>query len=335
MRSVAALALPLLLVTAFAACKPAEEPSAQPLLVPVASNTPPGKPADAPRTVALVLAAIANPFFLVMEKGARRAESELGIRLRVAAAPYDTAGEQQIASVRRLIADGVDAIVIVPSHAKEVVPVIKEARDAGIVVINIDNRLDPEALQEQGLTDVPFIGVDNEQGAYLSARYLGSKLAGPGQAAIIGGDATSPVGHDRERGALRAFAELGNIEVVARELAYWKIDEARKVAARLLESHPEIRAIFCVNDLMALGVIQHLEETRRERVLVASYDDIEEARAAMRRGRLLATVDQRGSEQGYLGVTYAVRALAGEKLPAETFIDVELVTAETLPPAGQ
>ena len=88
MRPVVALALPLLLVSAFAACKSAEESSAPPLLVPEASKTRPGAPADAPRTVALVLATIANPLFVFMEKGARRAESELGIRLRVTAAPY-------------------------------------------------------------------------------------------------------------------------------------------------------------------------------------------------------------------------------------------------------
>jgi ribose transport system substrate-binding protein len=334
MRSIAALALPLLFISAFSACKHPEEPSPEPLLVPEANKTP-RAPADAPKTVALVLVTIANPFFVLMEKGARRAESELGVRLRVATAPNDISGEQQTASLRQLVQDGVDAIVLVPGHSKEMVPVVKEALAAGVVVVNIDNRLDQETAQKQDLTGVPFIGVDNEQGAYLSAKYLGSKLSGPSQVAIIGGDPTSQASQDRERGALRAFAERGDVEVVARELADWKIDEAHEAAARILASHPKISAIFCANDLMALGVIRYLEETQREDVLVAAYDNIEEARAAIRRGRLLATVDQRAGEQGYLGVQYAVRALAGEKLPEETFIDVALVTAETLQQAEQ
>jgi len=330
MRTIIALALPLLLVASSSACKSPEGSSQQPLILPDEGQASPPEPAEAPRTVALVLVTIANPFFVLMEKGARRAESELGIRLSVVTTPNDISGEQQSGSIRKLMQDKVDAIVLVPGHSAEMIPAVKEARDAGIVVINIDNRLDPAMSQKVGLTDVPFIGVHNEQGAYLSARYLGSKLAPPSQVAVIGGDPSSRAGQDRERGVLRAFAEIEGIEVVATELAYWKIDDAYQATARIFARHPKTRAVFCTNDLMALGTIRYLDETGRNDVLVASYDDIEEARTAMRRGRLLATINQRADEQGYMGVKYAVRALAGEKLPAETFIDVELVTADTL-----
>lgn len=333
MRTIALLALPLLLVVSSSACKP-EDARRQPLILPdegqASAPAPPPAPAEAPRTVALVLVTIANPFFVAMEKGARRAERELGIRLRVATAANDAAVEQQSTNVRQLIADKVDAIVVVPGRSAEMIPVVKEAREAGIVVINVDNRLDPELARKVGLTDVPFIGVNNEQGAYLSAKHLASKLQGPAQVAIVNGDPAAQAGKDREQGALRAFGEVPGIEVMAREFAHWRIDDAYQVAGKILERHPKVGAIFCANDVMALGVIRYLEETGKEHVLVASYDDIEEARAAIRRGRLLATVNQRADEQGYLGVKYALRALAGEKLPAETFVDVALVTAETL-----
>ena len=330
MRTIALLALPLLLVASSPACKSSEDASRQPLILPDEGPAAAPAPAEEPKTVALVLVTIANPFFVAMEKGARRAERELGIRLRVVTAANDTSVEQQSANVRQVIEDKVDAIVVVPGRSAEMIPVVKEARDAGIVVINVDNRLDVEMARTLGLTDVPFIGVNNEQGAYLSARHLAGKLEGPTQVAIINGDPAAQAGKDREQGALRAFAEVAGIEVVAREAAYWRIDDAYQATARLFAAHPKIGAIFCSNDVMALGTIRYLEETKRERVLVASYDDIEEARAAIRRGRLVATVDQRADEQGYLGIKYALRALAGEKLPAETFVDVALVTAESL-----
>lgn len=329
MRTIALLALPLLLAVSSSACKP-EDASRQPLILPDEGQASAPDPAEAPRTVALVFVSIANPFFVGMEKGARRAERELGIRLRVATSANDFSVEQQSTNIRQLIADKVDAIVVVPGRSAEMVPVVKEARDAGIVVINIDNRLDPDLARKVGLTDVPFVGVDNEHGAYLSARHLASRLPGPAQVAIINGDAAAQVARDREQGALRAFAEVPGVEVVAREFAYWRIDDAYQVAGTLFERHPRIGAIFCANDVMALGVIRYLEETGREHVLVSSYDNIEEARAAIRRGRLVATVNQHGDQQGYLGVKYALRALAGEELPAETFVDVALVTAETL-----
>jgi ribose transport system substrate-binding protein len=330
MRITAVWVLPLLLVLSAAACRTADEPDKAPLILSEPRPASPPATAAEPRTVVLVMKTLVNPFFIAMEQGARKAERELGIRLVVLSAVDEASVEQQTSIVRQAIRDRMDAIVIVPGHSTAVIPVLAEARAAGLVVINIDERLEPETARKLGLTNVPFVGVNNEHGAYLSAKYLAGKLTGPTQAAILQGDPASRTSQDREQGALRAFAEHPNIEIVARETARWKIDEAYDVTERLFEKHPGIGAIFCANDLMALGAVRYLEETGKKHVLVAAYDAIEQARAALRRGNLVATVDQRAGEQGYIGVRHAVRALAGEKLPAETFIDVELVTVETL-----
>lgn len=320
----------VLLVVSLGACKSAHESRSEPLIVP--SETPQQAPEATPaRTIALVMKTITNPFFLTVEKGARRAEQELGIRLLVKTHGDETAIAQQIAIVKQLIEDEVDAIVIIPGHSTEMIPVVKEAQDAGIVVVNIDNRLDPTVARQWGL-EVPFITVDNARGAYLSAQYLAGKLTRPTPAAILAGDEVGLVGQERTRGAKQAFADNPNAKLVAVELAQWQIEVAYEVAGRLFERHPDLGAIFCANDLMALGVIHYLEESKRGNVLVTAYDDIDQARVAMRQGKLLATVNQQAEQQGYLGVTYAARALAGEKLPPETLVDVELVTAESLPP---
>jgi ribose transport system substrate-binding protein len=335
MRITAALALPLLLVLSAGACRAPDEPGKAPLILPEAKSSSPPETAGEPTTVALVMKNLVNPFFIEMENGARKAERELGIRLVVMSAADEASVEQQTTIVRQFIRDRVDAIVIVPGHSTEVIPVLAEARAAGIVVVNIDDRVDPEMARKLGLTDVPFVGVNNEHGAYLSAKYLAGKLTAPTQVIILQGDPASRAARDRERGALRAFAERPDIEIVGRETAHWKIDEGYDVTARLFEKHPDVGAIFAGNDLMALGAIRYLEETGRKHVLVAAYDAIDEARAALRRGNLVVTVNQRADQQGYIGVRHAVRALAGEKLPAETFIDVELVTPETLAPRAQ
>lgn len=330
MRIIAALALPLALVLSAAACNSEDRSGKAPLILPEKKATSRDQPARASRTVALVMKTLTNPFFVAMENGARQAERELGIELVVVSAASEASVAQQTELVRQVIRQKVDAIVIVPGHPIEMIPALAEARKAGIVVVNIDERIDPAMAPKLGLSDVPFVGVNNEHGAYLAATYLAGKLTGPTQAIILQGEPATTSSRDRERGALRAFAEHPNIEVVAREPAHWKIDEANAVTARLFEQHPGIGAIFCANDLMALGAIRYLEETGKTHVLVAAYDAIDQARAALRRGNLVVTVDQRARQQGYVGVQYAVRALAGEKLPAETFLDVELVTAEPL-----
>jgi ribose transport system substrate-binding protein len=328
MRNVLSSVTLVLLVILGAACKPGEEPKPEPLILP-SGNQQKAPEDEATPTVALVIKTLANPFFLMVEKGARRAEKELGIRLMVRTHGDETAIAQQIAIVEQLIREKPDAIVIVPSNSAELVPVVKKAQDAGIVIINIDSRLDPVTAREWGLS-VPFVSVDNARGGYLSAQYLASKLTRPTPVLIVTGDDSGDAGRERVRGAQQAFAENPNARLVGTEFAYWTIEEAYEAAPRLFERHPDVGAIFSVNDLMALGIRRYLDERGRSDVLIAGYDDIEEARVAIRQGKLLATIDQQAEEQGYLGVKYAVRALAGEKLPPETLVDVKLVTAESL-----
>lgn len=153
----------------------------QPLIVQESVVTPNRVASDhaSNTTIALVMKTLTNPFFVEMEKGARLAEQELGITLMVRTGAQETSIEQQIAIIKELIEEEVDAIVIAPADSRQLIPVLKEAQDAGIVIINVDNRLDAEVSRNLGLINVPFISVDNEQGAYLSARYISNQLTTP------------------------------------------------------------------------------------------------------------------------------------------------------------
>ncbi len=282
----------------------------------------------APYTIALVMKTLTNPFFVQMEKGARKAELDLGVKLIVKTGAQETSIEQQIAIVRALIGQGVDAIVIAPADSAELVPVLAEAQKAGIVIVNIDNRLDKKSVAAEGMQEVPFISVDNEEGAYQSAKYISDQLTTPSEAIILEGIRTAKNADDRLRGAERAFGENPNVSVLAKETANWKIDEAHDVVAALFAAHPKIRAIFAANDMMALGAIRYLEEAARKDVLVAGYDALDEAKAAINAGKMAATIDQQAAQQGYMGVEYAVEALHGQMLPTVTLIDTRLVTRE-------
>lgn len=281
-------------------------------------------------TIALVMKTLTNPFFVEMEKGARRAEAELGIELLVKTAAQETSIEQQIGIIETLTQQKVDAIVIAPGSSIELIPILKKAQDKGIVIINIDNRLDPARSQELGLVNVPFISVDNQKGGYLSAQQISQRITQPAQVAILEGIQTAQNAKDRKNGALQSFTENKNIEVVASAPANWKIDEAYNVTQKILKQYPNLDALFCANDMMALGAIQYLQENNRSDILVAGFDALEEAHGAIRSGQLTATIDQQAAEQGYTGVKYAFKALQGENLPPETMIDVVVVTQDNL-----
>ena len=323
----------LMLVAIVAACGGGAEPSVSmvvdtPTPAAVASTStalPEAKP-----VIGLVMKTLTNPFFVEMERGARRAEQELGVELIVRTGAQETSVEQQIAIVRDMIAQGVDAIVIAPADSTELIPVLKQAQDAGIVIVNIDNQLNPDVAAEQGLVGVPFISVDNEKGAYSSAKYIADQVSAPTQALILEGIRSAQNAEDRKNGAQRAFAENPNIEVVAMETANWKIDEGYDVSKKLMEMHPDVKLIFAANDMMAFGAIRYLQEQQREDVLVAAYDALEEAKTALAEGTLAATVDQQAALQGYMGVENAARILKGETMPVLTFVETKLVTKATL-----
>ena len=83
---------------------------------------------------------------------------------------------------------------------------------------------------------------------------------------------TNPFFIKIEKGALRAFSENKNINIAAIETANWSISEGYSVSKNILNTNPDIKAIFCANDMMVLGVIQYLDEIKRTDILISGYD---------------------------------------------------------------
>ncbi len=312
-----------------ASCGDAKGPSVES----VTTGTAPPKAVEKPATgvrVALVMKTLTNPFFVEMEKGARRAQQATGIDLQVQTATQETSIEQQIQLVEHEIQAKAKAIVIAPGDSMRLVPVLKKAQDAGIQVVNIDNRLSAQAMQAIGMKAVPFISVDNEEGAFKAAKFVADQITQPTEAAIIEGIRSADNAQQRKAGAERAFKSNPNLKVVARETANWKIDEAYDVVQRLFKAHPKIGVVFCANDMMAIGVIKYLQESGHKHVLVAGFDALDEAKTALHAGQLAATIDQQASQQGYLGITTALQLLRGETVPMEVNVDAALVTKLSL-----
>lgn len=289
----------------------------------IKQTSPPGK-----QKIALVMKTLTNPFFIQMEKGARRAERQLGVELLVKTAAQETSIEQQIQIIDDLIGAQVDAIVIAPGDSQRLVPVLKRAADAGIKLVNIDNRLDSLAVRQAGLVQIPFIGVDNEKAAYAAVKVIADGAKPGTQAAIIEGIRSANNARERMLGAKRAFAENGVIKLVASESANWKIDESYALTKQLFTKHPDIKLLFAANDMMGLGALKYLNESHRNMVKVGAYDALDEAVAEVKSGRLMVTVDQQAAEQGFQGVAIAVRLLMGEAVPDAILIDTRLITAD-------
>lgn len=291
------------------------------------STASPARPAVT--KVAVILKSLTNPFFVEMARGARKAQEETGIDLQIKATMPETSVEQQIRIVEDQIKLRVHAIVISAVDTRRLVPVLKAAQDAGIKIVNIDEKLDTEAMAASGMAPVPYIGVDNEQGAYRAAKFIADQIRRPSEVLMIEGVAGTKTAADRKAGAERALSENTRLRIVAIGVANWKADEARELAKRLFGLHPRASVVICGNDLMALGVIETLRASGKSGVLVGGYDALDEARSAIGAGQMTVSVDQRASQQGYLGVVIALKLLRGEVVPELLLVETELVTAGT------
>jgi len=283
-----------------------------------------------PPRVGLVMKSLANPFFSAMAEGARAHETAHSgeYRLIVTGINNEQDKAAQIRIVEKLIADKVDVIVLAPADSRDLVPVVGRAVAAGIIVVNIDNKLDDRVLAERGLR-VPFVGPSNRNGARLVGEYLGRSLRVGNKVAIIEGVSTTTNAQARTTGFRDAMESIG-VEVVAVRSARWETDIAEKVAGDLLREYPDLTALLCGNDSMALGAVAAVHNAKQDgRVKVVGYDNIPQVRALLADGRLLATADQFAGQQAVYGIELGLKALRDKTtqadLPAMVQTPVNLV----------
>ena len=213
---------------------------------------PPTAPQAGKPRVALVMKSLANEFFLTMENGAKTHQEQH-------AADYDLIAngikdEQdvtaQVSLVEQMIAQHVDAIVIAPADSKALISACKKAADAGIVVVNIDNKFDAATLAKEGLK-APFVGPDNRKGARLAGERLAKQLKHGDKVAIIEGAPNAFNGVQRKLGFEDA-AKAAGLVIAASQSGYWETSKANEVVTALLPAHRDLKAIMCANDSMAL-----------------------------------------------------------------------------------
>jgi ribose transport system substrate-binding protein len=242
----------------------------------------------------------------------------------------DTAA--QIRMVEQMIAQRADAIVIAPADSKALVAVLDKAINQGILVVNIDNQLDPAIQKEKGI-QIPFAGPDNRAGAKIVGDYLARSLKSGDQVGIIEGVSTTFNAQQRTLGYQDAMKAAG-VVVVGVQSGNWEIDMGNNVASGMLREHPNLKALLAGNDNMALGAVAAIRAAGKTgKVQVVGYDNIRAIKPMLADGRILATADQFGAKQAVFGIEIALKALAEKKkqadMPASIQTEVVLVTKDS------
>ncbi|RQZ18302.1 sugar ABC transporter substrate-binding protein [Burkholderia sp. Bp9031] len=268
--------------------------------------------------VALVMKSLANEFFLTMENGAKEYQKHNAgqFDLITNGIKDETDTANQIRIVEQMIVSKVDAIVIAPADSKALVPVVKKAVDAGIIVVNIDNRLDPDVLKSKNL-NVPFVGPDNRKGARKIGDYLAKRLKAGDQVGIVEGVSTTTNAQQRTAGFEDAM-KAGGMKVVSVQSGEWEIDKGNAVASAMLNEYPNLRALLCGNDNMAIGAVSAVRAAGKQgKVFVVGYDNINAIKPMLKDGRVLATADQYAAKQAVFGIDTALKAIAEHRKQAD------------------
>ena len=246
---------------------------------------------------------------------------ELGVKLLM----YDARGDvnQQISDVETMIAQGVDAIIVIPQSVEGSAPVVAMCNEAGIPII-IDNG----DIADKNYT--AFVGCTDQQSGEILGQWFMDNLEEGSKICIIEG----PMGQSGQVGRYAGFQAVGMLEkfeVLACQTANWKRDEAMALAEDWIVTYgDELDAIICENDDMALGALAACEAAGRDDILIGGVDAIADAVQAVKEGRMEISVLQDAAGQGEKGVEVALAAAKGEAFELDTRIPFVGLTAKNI-----
>lgn len=222
-----------------------------------------------------------NPFFVKMKEGAAAKAKELGVNLKSYAGKIDGDSESQVAAIETCIADGAKGILITASDTKGIVPAIKKARDAGILVIALDTPLDPPDA-----ADATF-ATDNLQAGKLIGQWAAATLGDKAKEARIAFLDLAPsqptVDVLRDQGFMMGFGidvkdpnKIGDEDdprIVGHDVTNGNEEGGRKAMENLLQKDPSINVVHTINEPAAAGAYEALKAVGMEKnVLIVSVD---------------------------------------------------------------
>ena len=280
------------------------------------------RPSDNTRPlVGLITKTETNPFFVTMRHGADSAARHAGVRLVSGAGRSDGDNAGQVTAIENQVTAGARVIMISPSDAKAIVPAIRKAREAGVLVIAVDSPTDPMDASDA------FFGTDNYRAGELIGQYARARL-GETPAKIITIDLIPghPTGAQRHNGFLKGFGLPSNDrasnelakpgEVVCMGDGIGDQSKAQTVMENCLQQHPEVNVVYTINEPSGAGAFVALRQAKREKdVILVTVDGGCRGVEDVASGRFAATAQQYPIRMATLGIDAAMAFLKDDARP--------------------
>ena len=262
-----------------------------------------------------------DTFVAAIADAAQARADELGVKLVM----YDAGGDvnKQISDVETMIAQKVDAVIVIPQSVEGSAPVVGKCNDAGIPII-IDNG----DIADTNFT--AFVGCTDQESGEILGQWFVDNVEKGSKVCIIEG----PMGQSGQVGRYAGFEAVGmleHFEVLSTQTANWKRDEAMALVEDWITQYGEdLKAIICENDDMGLGALSACKAAGRSDIVVGGVDGLDDAVAAVKAGEYGISVLQDSQGQGAVGVDVALQIIKGEEYEKDTRIPFRAITAENV-----
>ena len=277
-----------------------------------------------PGKIAVVISTLNNPWFVVLGETAKQHAEELGYKATIFDSQNDNAKETD--HFENIIAADYDAILFNPTDADGSISNVEKAKKAGIPTFCMDREINSNTAA------VTQILSDNYSGCVALGQYFVKKLNKKGTYVELLGLVGDNNTWNRSQGFHSVVDNYPELKMVAQQSADFDRNTAMDVMESILQAHPDIDAVFCGNDAMAMGAYQAVAAAgKADDIMVFGFDGAADVIESIREGKIVATGMQFPRVMARKAAEFADQYLNGkrdfeQKIP----IAVELVTRENV-----
>lgn len=278
--------------------------------------------AGQPKKIAVIVSTLNNPWFVFLAQTAAAKAQSLGYETKIFDSQNNTALETD--HFENAIASGYKAILFNSTDANGSVVNVNKAKAAGVPVFCMDR----EVNTVNGATSQ--ILSDSYSGCVNLGKYFVQAMHKKGKYVELLGLVADNNTWSRSKGFHSVVDNYPGLQMVAQQSADFDRNKAMEVLESILQAHPDITAVFCGNDAMAMGAYQALAAAgKADKVKVMGFDGAEDAVQAVKDGKLLATEMQFPKVMAQTAAIYADEYFKGKRnFPKKIPVAVELVTRQ-------
>ena len=278
--------------------------------------------------IAVVVSTLNNPWFVVLGETAKARAIELGYDATIFDSQNDTAKEAS--HFENIIASGYKAILFNPTDANGSVANVQKAKAAGIPVFCIDREINStNAATSQMLSD-------SYSGCVKIGQYFVKTVGKDGEYAELLGIVGDNNTWNRSKGFHSVMDRYPGLKMVAQQSGEFDRAKGLEVMESILQAHPNIKAVFCGNDAMAMGAYQALVTAgKADTVKVFGFDGADDVVKLIAEGKIIATGMQFPKMMARKSAEFADEYIKGKRdFPQKVPVPVELVTQENVSKFG-